>query len=63
MVDVCGSCRYYGEWINGYCKKISGYMKPEQSCCVLYEEVEDVPNLLHQKQTTELDNGRNRKGL
>ena len=37
MDDVCGSCRYYAEYRNGFCDKLDVIAEPEDCCCRLYE--------------------------
>ena len=38
---LCGSCKHYDEWRNGYCNKLNIEVEPEECCCELYEDEEE----------------------
>ena len=40
---LCGACKYYDEWKNGYCKKQKEVKEPEDKSCKEYEsQIEEV---------------------
>lgn len=37
MNNVCGTCKHYNEWENGYCDKINAVVEPEEYQCKEFE--------------------------
>ena len=42
MKEVCGTCKYYDEWKNGYCKKEKCFKEPEDERCVKNENKSNI---------------------